>query len=450
MRFNIKDIKDKLPRIELIIKRIEDYIQEAKVGDKSSLAGSNIGEDVDIVLLPPQPHDTTYLKGIDEIGKLMEEGTDELMKMSRSSHESIEDFITRVIKKQVDNDTKIKLEEMLTGKEASFRTQSEIQIIMLWMQARSLSRIMDRALEAASKEEYKPYFSTYSSTETQGLYKALLSPERTIADIPISKGIRSKDSCILEWEEGEPSHEAKLLFFYCIAEYRKTKNKIIRIDMKQWKYLRQTKRETRYKEIVGEINKLYRASVFINDVPHRLITTGARKIKEGNTTYIEIGIHDTLADMLSKQKPFMYLNKAMLAIDPKHNPHSIQLLINISSHIGLNKSLSIPTKWLISETALPTEETVKQKMKRNYLQKIVQPFERDMNAMRSIFEWKYISGSGSSWKEFNDSSIEISFLDPHPELASIEAKTDGTGRQKDKKPTVPVGKTDGTGRQSNA
>lgn len=387
-----------------------------------------------------------------EITNLMREAQDELIEYSKKNRESIQDFLYRITASRLSDDDSDDDKDLLSLNMYSkdIGQRRKFAIITLRKHVGALAAAWDSMIEASSKEKYKPYFSTYSSTETQGLYKALLSPERTIVGVPISKGIRSKDSCIMEWEEGEPSHEAKLLFFYCIAEYRKTKNKIIRIDMKQWKYLRQTERETSYNEIVGEINKLYRASVFINDVPHRLITTGAKKIKEGNTTYIEIGIHDTLADMLSRQKAFMYLNKAMLAIDPKHNPHSIQLLINISSHIGLNKSLSIPTKWLISETALPTKKTVKQKMKRNYLQKIVQPFERDMNAMSSIFEWKYNSGSGSSWKEFNDSSIEISFLDPHPELASIEAKTDGTGRQKDKKPTVPVGKTDGTGRQSNA
>jgi len=404
-----------------------------------------------------------FLGRLEEVTTLLREATSELVEYSQANQESITDFVYRLANTGVSKEEVNTIDNTITKSmyapivtlDNNLRAENEAirrkaATLYLMKMAGSLAEAMDSMIEASNKEKYKPYFSTYSSTETQGLYKALLSPERTIADIPISKGIRGKDSCIMEWEEGEPSHEAKLLFFYCIAEYRKTKNKIIRIDMKQWKYLRQTERETRYNEIVGEINKLYRASVFINDVPHRLITTGAKKIKEGNTTYIEIGIHDTLADMLSRQKAFMYLNKAMLAIDPKHNPHSIQLLINISSHIGLNKSLSIPTKWLISETALPTEKTVKQKMKRNYLQKIVRPFERDMNAMSSIFEWKYNSGSGSSWKEFNDSRIEISFLDPHPELASIEAKTDGTGRQKDKKPTVPVGKTDGTGRQSNA
>ena len=183
MRFNIKDIKDESPRIELIIKRIEDYIQEAKKGDKSSLASSNIGEDVDIVLLPPQPHDTAYFKGIDEIEKLMEEGTDELMKMSRSRHESIEDFITRVIKKQVNNDTKLKLEEILTGKEASFRTQSEMQIIMLWMQARSLSRIMDRALEAASKEKQIDLFKKCKNSQELSAFNQAIISDPNTADI---------------------------------------------------------------------------------------------------------------------------------------------------------------------------------------------------------------------------------------------------------------------------
>ncbi|MDD3962580.1 MAG: hypothetical protein PHT77_12055 [Bacteroidales bacterium] len=437
MKLSTDEIIAKSERIAKLVKRYRDLSETDYKTDKEWIA---------------------FYEKTSEITNLMREAQDELIEYSKKNRESIQDFLYRITASRLSDDDSDDDKDLLSLNMYSkdIGQRRKFAIITLRKRVGALAAAWDSIIEASSKERYKPYFSTYSSTVTQGLYKALLSPERTTAAnanetaIPISKGIRSKDSCIMEWEEGEPSHEAKLLFFYCIAEYRKTKNKIIRIDTKQWKYLRQTERETRYNEIVGEINKLYRASVFINDVAHRLITTGAKKIKQGNTTYIEIGIHDTLADMLSRQKAFMYLNKAMLAIDPKHNPHSIQLLINISSHIGLNKSLSIPTKWLISETALPTEKTVKQKMKRNYLQKIVRPFERDMNAMSSIFEWKYNSGSGSSWKEFNNSSIEISFLDPHPELASIEAKTDGTGRQKDKKPTVPVGKTDGTGRQSNA
>ena len=431
MRFNIKDIKDESPRIELIIKRIEDYIQEAKKGDKSSLASSNIGEDVDIVLLPPQPHDTAYFKGIDEIEKLMEEGTDELMKMSRSRHESIEDFITRVIKKQVNNDTKLKLEEILTGKEASFRTQSEMQIIMLWMQARSLSRIMDRALEAASKEKQIDLFKKCkNSQELSAFNQAIISNPNT-ADKqgnPCYTFHQGSFKLIARYTKGKLNQEAHMLFIYSRMMYKG--NPIISFTVEDYMAHRglESKHRT-VRQIKRGLEKLAATQFEITS-----------KDKTSGSLFSLFGIHyknNVIRLTLTPEgqayfqgaRAFTYLPTGLLLIDSQKNPHTIPLVMKLSNlkamnHRKPNKGDTYKVSILIENTDIPTYQHVKEKMGRRYKDKIIDVFERDMNASADILCWNYTEGSGNSWKEFKDATVSIQWID-HPQdkpAKSREAK----------------------------
>ncbi len=303
------------------------------------------------------------------------------------------------------------------------REHTDEELKANWNNIRKLSK----KFIAKVPPKRKPFLITHSSNFMLAFWKALLTPERKSDEVPISTATRNKDTWQIEWEKGEPSHEAKLIFFYCIAEYKRTKKTSIRINMKDWKNLRKNERDTRYKELVNEIDKLYAASAFWNTKKVRLLT-GVDDPKEGRTTFIEIDIHGDLANIIIENKAFMYIHNALFSVNPKLNPHSIQLLINISSHMALNKTALLSTKWLISETGLPTAEEVKTKQGRHYKQKIIDPFERDMNAL-NILNWKFATGSNKSWKDFINSSIEITFNDPHPELVKIEQKIDGTSTQ---------------------
>jgi hypothetical protein len=67
--------------------------------------------------------------------------------------------------------------------------------------------------------------------------------------------------------------------------------------------------------------------------------------------------------------------------------------------------------WLIKDTDIPLPEEVNNQQYKNL---IITPFERDMNANKDIYSWKYIQGSGNNWKEFQNAVVEI-IWNNHPQ-----------------------------------
>ena len=94
----------------------------------------------------------------------------------------------------------------------------------------------------------------------------------------------------------------------------------------------------------------------------------------------------------------MAYSENLATINTNKHPHSISLgkkiLDNKNTNIGKSNENIISVKALLQCTSIPTYEDVKEKHKSSYKEKIIQPFERDMNALYPTLTWSYCSKKG--------------------------------------------------------
>lgn len=110
-----------------------------------------------------------------------------------------------------------------------------------------------------------------------------------------------------------------------------------------------------------------------------------------------------------------YFPMNLLQRNLARNPHSITLGTKLSYLKGMNWGKQNCDRygalWLIKDTDIPLPEEVNNQQYKNL---IITPFERDMNANKDIYSWKYIQGSGNNWKEFQNAVVEI-IWNNHPQ-----------------------------------
>lgn len=96
-------------------------------------------------------------------------------------------------------------------------------------------------------------------------------------------------------------------------------------------------------------------------------------------------------------------------INSQNNPASCDFLLKIALHknynIGdLNENIISVATLLNSTRSIPTKEMVED-LNRNTVARIIEPFERDMNALQEIFDWHYCHPH-SGGKELTDEELE--------------------------------------------
>jgi len=115
------------------------------------------------------------------------------------------------------------------------------------------------------------------------------------------------------------------------------------------------------------------------------------------------------------QKQFLFLPKEFFMIDDRQNPHAYSLISKLSLHKHLNHGRKnenvISIRSLLESChALPThEEVAGSETDRHVYERIIQPFERDMDSIRS-FSWEYtdpVSGKKKSRPTDYDSFISL-------------------------------------------
>jgi hypothetical protein len=127
---------------------------------------------------------------------------------------------------------------------------------------------------------------------------------------------------------------------------------------------------------------------------------------------------------------FMYFPPEALSINPQYNPHTYYLGRRIAEHkrenIGKPNADIISVKTLLS--ACPEMPTYEQVMKgdRHVTQRIIEPFERDLNRLAPSIRWEYIGdypNDTDSTKDHNkaffDSMIGITW-DRYPDMSKLE------------------------------
>jgi hypothetical protein len=111
---------------------------------------------------------------------------------------------------------------------------------------------------------------------------------------------------------------------------------------------------------------------------------------------------------------YMQYPTAVLQLNAKQTPWGYWIGRKLTEHKRINAGN--PNEDIISIRALldscpdyPTYEAVREKS-RHVHKLIIEPFERDITALKNTLTWEYIEGSGKTYADFIDAKIKITWL----------------------------------------
>lgn len=234
---------------------------------------------------------------------------------------------------------------------------------------------------------------------------------------------------------------AKQLFTaLCIKATVNSKgNNIITLSLDEYMEMRGIKnKKTMRQQVKGDLNILYDISIIFKEhekgkkeetYDFRLCT-GKNNMENG---IIFFEFHPTFFEYL-KSKRVSPLPKGILKLNQNNNPNSFYFLEKISSHKAMNyfftNANTLSVRVLLGSTPfIPKYEDIKGKGRIN--QRIIEPFERDMNALSKTLTWKYCGKNGipinypTTYAEFINSLIKITWFN-YPERRNKPLKNIGS------------------------
>ena len=150
--------------------------------------------------------------------------------------------------------------------------------------------------------------------------------------------------------------------------------------------------------------------------------------------------------------PIMPYPPQLLKINANKNPESFRLLRKIGEHKNMNVGKKnediIAVKTLLSKSNFPTYEEV-MSSDRHLNKRIIEPFERDMNALRDTFDWEYCHSNNTpltdeelfdfSYSTFEGLLIKVYWHTYPDPTARLEAKAqrDEISKKKKRTPSNP-------------
>lgn len=134
---------------------------------------------------------------------------------------------------------------------------------------------------------------------------------------------------------------------------------------------------------------------------------------------------------------FMFFPKEALRLKDNAHPYSYALARRIAEHkrinIGARSEDKIGVQTLIAACpGFPTYEEV-MAGNRNISDRIIAPFERDMDALSEAFVWEYVGEQPETYQEFTDAQVRIRWRQYPPTKDLIESKE--KRRKTEKKPS---------------
>lgn len=385
-----------------------------------------------------------FLGRLEEVTTLLREATSELVEYSQANQESITDFVYRLANTGVSKEEVNTIDNTITKSmyapivtlDNNLRAENEAirrkaATLYLMKMAGSLAEAMDNMIEASSKEKQIDLFKKCkNSQELSAFNQAIISDPNTKdkQGNPCYTFHQGSFKLIARYTKGKLNQEAQMLFIYSRMMYKG--NPIISFTVEDYMAYRglESKHRT-VRQIKRGLEKLAATQFEITS-----------KDKTSGSLFSLFGIHyknNVIRLTLTPEgqayfqgaRAFAYLPTGLLLIDSQKNPHTIPLVMKLSNlkamnHRKPNKGDTYKVSILIENTDIPTYQHVKEKMGRRYKDKIIDVFERDMNASADILCWNYTEGSGNSWKEFKDATVSIQWID-HPQdkpAKSREAK----------------------------
>lgn len=200
----------------------------------------------------------------------------------------------------------------------------------------------------------------------------------------------------------------------------------VRIPLKDYMNLRGIKHEEKArKQIEEDIELLKRVEFKFKDTKrnwvHVSIYGGVAGIQRG---VIIFRFTPEFFALIPKDR-YAYLPIEYFQTNDKRNPHTAYFIKKIALHKRMN--LGKPNEDIISVKSLleasplfPKGEELEEKAKRHFTQLILEPFERDMDAIKT-FKWHYIGEQPFDFLTFINSKVAITWID-YPDTVKLVRK----------------------------
>lgn len=147
---------------------------------------------------------------------------------------------------------------------------------------------------------------------------------------------------------------------------------------------------------------------------------------EINRNIATITYHPKIFELLKQYSVLLYYPE-ILGINFKHYPHSLhfanKILDNKHQNRGKPNETKISVKALLNASPnMPTVESLRKKAQ--YRKRIIDPFEKNLDALSPFIKWEYCNAQGVSIADTGDNSdkidtflnlyVNLTFLDPKP------------------------------------
>lgn len=190
---------------------------------------------------------------------------------------------------------------------------------------------------------------------------------------------------------------------------------LVRIPLADYMNLRGLKDEKEARKQISEDIELLKHIEFKftykGDWKHISIYGGVAGIYRGIITF---RFTPEFFELIPKDR-YAYLPKEYFQTNDKRNPHTAYFIKKIALHKRMN--LGKPNENIISVKALieasplfPRGEELQEKAKRHFTQLILEPFERDMDVIKT-FKWNYVDEQPFDFLSFINSKVAITWID---------------------------------------
>lgn len=154
-------------------------------------------------------------------------------------------------------------------------------------------------------------------------------------------------------------------------------------------------------------------------------------VKKKDNSYIKMNIFDGIGRQAGSQKitiklgetffksytklPFLQIPSDLMKIDDRKNPNSFSLgyylaylkRVNANKKDKKNKPLIISVKKLLEASPeIPTAKELRKKKSYHITQQIIEPLERDLNALDYLFTWEYCRAKGEPLTDIDLSTFD--------------------------------------------
>ena len=296
-----------------------------------------------------------------------------------------------------------------------------------------LKRILN--LPPSNFPEPKPseYVNMHQGQVQSLIYKGINSPAQM--QLFSNEGVveeKGQKIYFKDYEDliGKIGPTAKLLYIALSIEVANSNSNAIRLPLDKYMEMRGLKdKKTARKQVKEDLKTL--ASI-------RVEFKEKRKGKQGDFLNIRLSggtegivngviIFNFNTDYVShiKRSGAPPLPKGLLFLNQQYNPYSSDFLFRITNHKIMNRTKSnediIGVKTLLDAAPqMPKYEDIKDSGRIS--QRIIEPFERDMDALNKTIKWHYCGPKGAqvegpaNYEEFIAALVKITWVNPFPEM----------------------------------